>query len=256
MDNIFNNKNLTIQSKFRWFPSLNTKFQLVDDEGTLMGEIILNPAWSAPFLWLIGFLFEILLIFGGAYLIIRNPKENLIYGAVSVLVGLFLFLGIALHSFLSSRASSTVKIIDKDKKTLLKAVKGWALWRPTFTIRNAETNDVIGTARQAFFFGDRRYILRDKEGKKWGTIRRKLWRLKYRVKKNGRQVAEFRTKLIDARKLITGINSYILEYQDENLTTDERALILGAMTYVDVLSRQKKLSPDKQETKEDTTTEN
>ncbi|HAA54860.1 MAG TPA: hypothetical protein DCE42_08880, partial [Myxococcales bacterium] len=54
-------------------------------------------------------------------------------------------------------------------------------------------------------------------------------------------------KLIDARRLVTGMKSYTLEFQDPSLTQDERALVLGSLTYVDVLVRQKRMKEDSSE---------
>ena len=250
MQNLLNSEHFIIQSKFRWFPSLNTKFQIIDDDEKITGEIVLNPAWTSPILWIFGFLTELGLMTGGIYLMITSKSRNsLITAGIIFLFGLLLFFLLGFRNFLASRASSTIKVFDAEKNLILKAVKGWAIWRPTFTIWNTQNDSKIGQSRQSFLFGDRHYVLWDKDGKKWGSIHRRILGFQYRVKKDGTQVARFRRKLVDARKLITGVKSYTLEFQDENLNFDERALILGTLTYADVLVRQKKLSEEKQEEK-------
>lgn len=248
MHRLLQSDHFTIQSKIRWFPSLNTKFQLVDDDNKTIGEIVFHPAWMAPVLWLFGLLFEIGLIGGGVALVVTgaDSTQKLIGIGLAVLGLLFLLL-VNFRSFLASRASSSIEVSDESGSVILQARKGWAIWRPTFTVWNTQDDRQLGQSRQSFLWGDRHYTIWDAEGNDWGSIRRRPFGFQYRVRKGSKQVARFRRKLIDARKMITGVRSYLLEYEDTQLTEDERALILGSLAYADVLVRQKKLREEKDE---------
>ena len=250
MNELLQADNFTVQSKFRWFPSLNTKFQLLDDTGEQIGEITFHPAWMSPVLWIFGLLLEVGLVVGGVYqALIGADSTGKLIGLGLAIVGLFFLSIVSVRTFLSSRASSVIEIHDKNNELVIKAVKGWALFRAVFSIYDMTGDEarLLGESAQSVLWGDRRYMLWDAAGKRWGTIRRRPFGLQYRGSKGSKQVGRFRRKLIDARRLVTGMKSYTLEFQDPSLTQDERALVLGSLTYVDVLVRQKRMKEDSSE---------
>ncbi len=244
MQQLVEAQHLEIQSKVRWFPSLNIRYQMVGEQGERIGEIILHPAWTTPLLWLLGLLTELGLFAGGFYYVLQGQGGQKWVGATLLGLGAIFTLLVKLHSFLASRAPSTVEVLDANNETVLTATKGWALWKPTFTTTKADGTTRLGQARQSFLWGDCRYTLWDDQGKVWGSIRRRPFGFQYRVFKDSNQIAQFRQQFFDARKLVTGIRSYILTFQDESLTADERSFVLGTMAFVDVLVRQKKLRED------------
>lgn len=246
MQQLLESDQFTIQSKIKWFPSFKTKFDIVTDEGESIGQIHFHPVLMAPVLWFFGLLLELGLVGGGLYFVLKGENNAKFVGGVMLLIGALLMFLVKFRTFLSSRASSYVEILDASGTQLLEARKGWALWRPTFTVHDTQADEPLGQSRQSFLWGDCHYSLWDSEGKDWGSIRRRPWGFQYRVYHNNEQVARFRRKLIDARKLITGLRSYKLEYQQPDLTPKERALILGTIAYADVLTRQKKLRDDKE----------
>lgn len=234
--------NIEIQSKIRWFPSLNIKYQVVDeDRNETLGEIVVNPAWSMPFLWLAGWILNLGLIAGGGYWIFQGAGNQKWIGAGLAVFGLLFAFVIRLHSFLASRASSTIDIRDSRGETLVTATKGWAFWKPTFTVEQGKGERVLGQSRQSVVWGDCRYTLWDPSGNTWGSIRRRPFGFQYRVFKGSDQVARFRRKWIDTRKLMTGIRSYVLQFQSNELSFDERSFVLGTIAFVDVLVRQKRI---------------
>lgn len=239
MQRLLESDHFTIQSQFRWFPSLNTKFQLLDDEGGKLGEVVVHPVWMFPVLWLVGLLLELGMIVGGVALIAKADPKWL--GGASLLLGLFFLVFFKLRMFLATRAPSSLDVYDESGESVLQASKGWALWRPTFSVTMTKSGKLLGQARQSFFWGDLHTHLWDGEGNKWGSIQRRIFGFQYRVYKGSEQIARFRRKLVDTRKLITGVQSYLLEYQSKDLQIEERAFILGTLTYVDALIRQKKL---------------
>lgn len=247
MQKLLESDHFTIQSKIRWFPSFNTKFQIVNDGGQQIGEIIFHPVIMAPILWFFGLLLELALAGGGLYLVFTGENNVKLVGAACALVGAFLIFVVNFRTFLASRASSSVEIFSESGEKLIAARKGWALFRPTFSVYDATTNELIGESRQSMFWGDRYYTVWDKDGNTWGSIKRRVWGFQYRVFRGSEQVARFRRKLIDTRKLITGLRSYLLEYEQEELSSKDRALILGCLAYADVLTRQKKLRDEQGE---------
>lgn len=242
MQPLLQTNNLEIQSKIRWFPSLNVRYQVLDaDTNETVGEIIQHPAWSTPFLWVLGWLLNLGLIAGGGYYLLQGQGGQKWFGTVLLALGLVFIFLFKFHSFLSSRASSTVELRGANNQTEVVATKGWALWKPTYTVEKGDGSTRLGQARQSWVWGDCRYTLWDSQGEVWGSIRRRPFGFQYRVFKGSEQIAQFRRMFVDARKLITGIRSYILQFQGSDLNTDERAFVLGTMAFVDVLVRQKKL---------------
>ncbi len=234
--------NIEIQSKIRWFPSLNIKYQVVDeDRNKTLGEIIVHPAWSMPLLWMFGWILELGLLVGGGYWIFQGTGNQKWIGAGLLGLGVIFTLVVKLHSFLASRASSTVEVRDASGETLITATKGWAIWKPTYTVEQGKGGAVLGQSRQSIVWGDCRYTLWDNSGNTWGSIRRRPFGFQYRVFKGSDQVARFRRKWIDTRKLMTGIRSYVLQFQSDALSLDERSFVLGTIAYVDVLVRQKRM---------------
>ena len=247
MKELLESDHYTINSKIRWLPALTKKFNVVDDNNSKIGEIIFHPAWMFPVLWLFGLVVELGMIVGGAVLIINKSKSSsmILTGVGLILVGLLFLFVWKFRNFLATRAPSTVEIRDSGNNSILTAKKGWAVWRPKFVVRKSQNEEIVGESQQSLFWGDLYYTLRDTSGQVWGSIRRRPLGFQYRVYKDKAQVARFRRKLIDTRKLITGLRSYLLEYQNSELIEDERALILGTLAYVDVLVRQKRLRKEK-----------
>ncbi|MCB9639518.1 MAG: hypothetical protein H6728_03000 [Myxococcales bacterium] len=244
MQDLLHTDHVTIQSRFRILPRLTTRFNIVDDSEQTIGTLISHPAWSFPVLWFVGFLLEIGMIAGGIYLAINQKGNGLYIGAGIAFLGVLMLLLFRFHSFLATRAPTSIELRDRNNDLVLTSRKGWALFQPLFTLTDGQGN-TLGQSRQSFLWGDRKYLLWDDKGQRWGSINRRLIGSKYDAYRGNKAVARFRKKLIDARKLL-GLRSYLLEFQDSSLTPQERAVILGTIANTDVLMRQKKLRDDKE----------
>lgn len=227
-----------------------------------IGEIIIYPAWSTPFLWLLGIITEIALVVGGLYFVFKGQNNSIWFGLSFLFLGLLFFFGFKFHTFLASRAPSTIKIKDDQKEVIVVGNKGWALWKPIFTVTDGSTNNMIGQSRQSFLLGDCRYTLWDHQGNIWGSIRRRPFGFTYRIIKDSKEVAHFRKQFVDARKIMTGVSSYLLDFLKEEKETEaenektsliqnEKLFVFGVISYIALLSREKKLKEKEQtETKE------
>ena len=239
MSDLLHSDHFTIQSKLSFIPRLTTRFNIVDDNNNSIGTLVFHPAWSFPLLWIVGFLFEIALISGGIYLAVKQEGNLRLAGIGIACFGVLALLLFRFHSFLATRSPSTTEIRDRGNTLLLSARKGWAFAQPLLSIYDAQ-NKLLGTSRQSLFWGDRKILLWDAQGNKWGQIKRKLLGFQYRIFRGSKEVARFRRKLVDARKLL-GLRSFVLEFSEPSLTTQERSLILATLGNSDVLIRQKKL---------------
>ncbi len=238
MHELLQSDRLIIQARFRILPRLTTRFNVIDDANKAIGTLIFHPAWSYPILWFFGVLLELSLLSGGIYLAVKQSGNPRYIGIGLAFFGLLMAL-MRFHSFLATRSPTKIELWDRDNKLVLASHKGWALFQPLFTIHDAK-GDIVGQARQSLFWADRKYILWDDQSKRWGDIKRGFIGSRYTVQRNGKPVARMRKNLLDVRKLL-GMRSFLVEFQESNLSAKERTLILGAITNTEVLTRQKKL---------------
>lgn len=248
MESLLQSDHFTLQSKIKWLPSLRTKFEIINAENQHVGSVHFHPVWMSPILWFFGLILELGMVGGGLMFIFQGENNVKFFGGALVAIGAFLMFAIQFRSFLSSRASSFVEIMDAEGQTILSARKGWALFKPNFTVKDELQNKTLGNSRQSFLWGDCAYTIWDETDQEWGSIQRRVWGFQYRIFKGKERVGRFRRKLLDARKMFTGLRSYTFEYENTELSLEERSLMLGTIIYVDVLTRQKELRSDKKET--------
>lgn len=241
MKELLESDRFTLESKVRWFPALTKRFNIINEQGENIGIVIFHPAWMFPILWLAGLLIELGLVAGGIWWMYESQGRSKVYGLGIAILGLLMFLFFKLRDFLSSRAPSSIEIVDRNNTTVLTGRKGWAVWRPTVTITRTQDGQRLGQSKQSLFWGDCHYTIWDDQGETWGSVRRRPFGFQYRVFRDDTQVARFRRLLVDARKMITGMRSYRLEYETDTLAEGERDLIFGTMAYADVMVREKKL---------------
>lgn len=146
------------------------------------------------------------------------------------------FFGFLARQFLGHWRSFAIHFFGVDRREFMIAEHPFRWYFQTLQVRTIEGRP-LGAIERRFAIFSKRFDVKDGQGRLIMEVSSPFWRIwTFPFKRQGRELARVAKKWSGfGYELLTDRDNFMVEYGDPSLNNDERALIMAAAVYIDLM---------------------